>query len=284
VILQHRLSRLAAIAAISLVAACGSNGASTPIAPSPVAPLLPAGFTLAGDPESSAGASWTYQATDGGLSYNLRGMLRKPSGPGPFAAVIISHGYGSNVSGYPSRVASEMVTWGIVCIATNYTHAGGVPIGSPGTASDPGASRANVLRARKLLDFLSALHYVDMTRVGAHGHSMGAFVTTALVGTYPNAFRVASHTAGGIVPASIRFTAAPSEATAATIASPYQMHHGEADTVVPLVLDRYLDSVLRTGGVDGQLFTYSGASHDDVAMRADVLQRVRDWYASHGMF
>src|ERR671925_638499 len=191
------------VLSITLLAACGTNGPSTPIAPSPVAPSLPAGFTLDGDPESSAGASWTYQATDGGLSYNLRGMLRKPAGRGPFPAVIISHGYGSNVSGYPSRLASEIVTWGIVCIATNYTHAGGVPIGSPGSPSEPGASRANVLRARKLLDLLSAFRYVDMARVAAHGHSMGAFVTTALVGAYPNAFRVASHTAGGIVPASI---------------------------------------------------------------------------------
>ena len=39
-----------------------------------------------------------------------------------------------------------------------------------------------MLRGHKLLEVLAALGYVDPSRVAAHGHSMGAFVTTALVG------------------------------------------------------------------------------------------------------
>ena len=54
------------------------------------------------------------------------------------------------------------------------------PIGSPGTAAEPGASQANILRAHKLLNILSGLAYVDMNRVAAHGNSMGAYVTTVL--------------------------------------------------------------------------------------------------------
>ena len=94
-------------------------------------------------------------------------------------------------------LAIEMRRWGLVGIATNYTHAAGVPIGAPGTANDPGASDVNVLRGHGARDS-SALNY-EIRPLAAHGHSMGAFVTTALVAAYPADFRVASHTAGGIV-------------------------------------------------------------------------------------
>lgn len=79
----------------------------------------------------------------------------------------------------------EMVTWGLVGIATNYTHATdtGGPIGSPGTDGERGATQSNILRARKVREILSSLGYVDMNRVAAHG---------------PSAFRVASHAAAGV--------------------------------------------------------------------------------------
>src|SRR6185503_14244148 len=108
-------------------------------------PTALAGFTMAGDPTS--GSTWTYRATTDGTTYDLQGILLKPAGSGPFPAVIISHGNGGGAGGYGRSVANVMVRWGLVCIATNYTHA---PVsGSPGTASEPGASPANVLRARK---------------------------------------------------------------------------------------------------------------------------------------
>ena len=88
------------------------------------------GLVINGDPTSSAGASWTYKATSGGVTYDLEGTLRKPAGPGPFPAVIISHGFGGSARGYSSNVGAEMVKWGLVTIATNYTHAAGVALGA----------------------------------------------------------------------------------------------------------------------------------------------------------
>src|SRR5216683_1403033 len=120
-------------------------------------------FQLSGDPESFSGATWTYKATTDGVMYDLQGILWKPRGQGPFPAVIISHGLDNNAgNGGVPGTAREMVTWGLVCIATNYTHSAGVPIGSPGTAAEPGASQANILRAHKLLDILLGLGYVDL--------------------------------------------------------------------------------------------------------------------------
>jgi dienelactone hydrolase len=244
-----------------------------------------AALRVTGDPASAAGATWTYRATSGGVPYDLQGILRKPAGPGPFPAVIVSHGAGGNAASYASAVAREMVRWGLVVIATNYTHAGGVPLGAPGTAAEPGASRANVLRAQKLLELLRALGYVDMGRVAAHGHSMGAFVTAALVGASPGAFRVASHTAGGVRPAGgPGDAAAPVDSQVAGVRAPYQLHHGDADAVVALALDQRLAAALAARGVEHELVVYPGASHADVAQSPVVLERVRAWYAGHGMF
>ena len=196
--------------------------------------------------------------------------------------MVISHGAGGNASGYSLGIATEMVTWGLVCIATNYTHAAGVSLGSPGTANDPGGSPANVTRARAAYEILRSLGYVDLTRVAAHGHSMGAFVTTALVASFPDDFRAASHTAGGVrLDASTG--AAPTETQARSIHTPYQLHHGDEDTTVPLTMDQRLAGALQSIGTPRELFVYSGFGHNDVSRDPIVLSRIRGWYSAHGM-
>jgi len=240
-------------------------------------------FDLQGDPEASQGATWTYKGTLQGVVFDLQGVLLKTTGSGPFPAVVISHGAGGNALGYSRAIAIEMRRWGLVCIATNYTHAGGVPLGAPGTLSEPGASQANVLRAHAAREILRTLGYVDMTRVAAHGHSMGAFVTTALVAVYPDDFRVASHTAGGVIAASVG-AATPSETQARAIRAPYQLHHGDADLVVPIAQDQRLDAILQANAVPHELQVYPGAAHNDVAQSQTVLARVRSWYMTHGLF
>lgn len=268
----------------TLAIGCSGNTADPPTtATSPSTPTgLSGQFVLQGDPESSAGAPWTYRGSVEGVTVDLQGTLVKPRGAGRWPAVIVSHGAGGNAAGYSRSIATEMVQWGLVCIATNYTHAGGVAAGAPGNASEPGASRANIIRARTAYEILRSLGYVDMTRVAAHGHSMGAFLTAALVGAYPADFRVASHTAGGVRTGGEG--AAPTEAQTRTIRAPYQLHHGDIDTVVPLAMDQRLAAILQGAGIRLELHVYTGADHDDVSRSSLVLQRVRAWYAEHGMF
>ena len=241
-------------------------------------------FIVAGDATAARGATWTFRGTVAGVSYDLQGVLFKPSGSGPFPAVVISHGAGGNAAGYSSSVAGEMVKWGMVAIATNYTHAGGVALGAPGTASETGASSANVSRAHLTYTLLRRLGYVDMSRVAAHGHSMGAFVTAALIGAHSADFRAASHTAGGARPGtSVGALPAPVESQVQGIRVPYQMHHGDRDVVVQLAADRLLESILAAQGVTHELHVYAGADHDDVTRDATVLSRVRGWYLRHGV-
>jgi dienelactone hydrolase len=276
----------------SLLSAClaGCNQDASPTAPSPSSPQAPAPpsapaataeLTVSGDPESAAGASWTLRGTLDGVAVDLQGVLLKPRGAGPFPAVILSHGYGGSAQ-FGGSLGRVMRDWGLVSIATNYTHAGGVPLGAPGTTDDPGASPANVLRARATLAVLGRTGYVDLSRVAAHGHSMGAFVTTAFVAAHPGAVRAASHTAGGVRPDTIPFAAAPGMASAALIRTPYQWHHGEADDVVPLAMDQLFDAALAAGSGPNEGHVYPGERHD-IAQHPTVLQRIRSWYAAHGV-
>jgi dienelactone hydrolase len=248
-------------------------------------PSSPPGTTLTvtGDPESEAGATWTLIGTLDGTSVNLQGVLLKPRGRGPFPAVVLSHPAGGSAQSYGRALGAVMRKWGLVCIATSYTHARGVPLGTPGTLLEQGASRANVFRAHAAVAILAALGYVDGRRVAAHGHSMGAFVTTAFVAAYPGDVRVASHTAGGVLLDAIHVQGmpAPSVAQARRIQTPYQWHHGLRDFAVPFLLDRRFDHVLNAPH-EGHL--YSRLSHASVAEDPEVLARIRTWYAEHGLF
>jgi dienelactone hydrolase len=271
--------RFLVLAAFALAACSDATG---PTPGSDRARVL-AHLAVTGSPEAAAGATWAYRDTVDGVVYDLTGVLFKPAGSGPFPAVIVSHGFGGSAAGYSRSVGTTMVRWGAVVVATNYTHAVNAPAGAPGTIAEPGASDANVLRARRLVVILDALGYVDMSRVAAHGHSMGAFVTTALAARHPSLLRVASHTAGG-VRVDLLTGAAPTETEARAIRAPYQMHHGSADVVVSLTADQRLDAALQAVGTAHELHVYAGAAHNDVALDATVLDRVRSWYTKHGLF
>lgn len=241
------------------------------------------GLTITGNPlDSIKGATWTYAATIGNTIYNLDGILFTPTGSGPFPAVIINHGTNGNAYGLPQAVARIIVQHDFVCIATNYTHSGNVPCGSPGIctpSTDWGASNANVLRGMKCWDILASLNYVDTNCIMSYGSSRGAFVTTALLASFPNKFRAASHAAGGI--SDIAGTSAPTTTMANSISTPYQLHHGDMDSNVPLYFDQKFDSILTQNSVPHQLYVYPGFNHSQ--MTTDTLQLLRSiqWFKSY---
>jgi dienelactone hydrolase len=237
-------------------------------------------FTVTGDPRSANGATWTYQSTDQGVRYRLEGVLFVPQGIGPFPAVVISHGKGGQPNGYSANIARTMVGWGMVAIATMYTHASSSADSGNEPEGGDGASQANVLRAHKARDLLTCAGNVDLMRVAAHGHSMGAFLTGQLLGTYPADFRAASHTAGGLSlgPLATQLSAAEK------IVTPYQLHHGDADIVVPLLFDQMLAGILASGGKTYELQVYPGYDHQEITSDSRMLERVHSWYQTHGMF
>ena len=276
---------LLALALLTIVATspgCGGGDVTAPGASSDRSATVLAHLAISGDAESTSGATWTYRDTVDGVVYDMSGILLKPAGAGPFPAIVVSHGYGGSAGNYSRNVGTTLRSWGLVVIATNYTHAGAVPLGSPGTTADLGASTANVQRARRLVEILRALGYVDTDRLAAHGHSMGAFVTVALVATHPELFRAASHTAGGVRIDGV-VGAAPTESQGRAVRTPYQLHHGDQDAVVSLAADQRLDALLAEQGTIHELRVYAGYDHSKIASDPTVLARMREWYGRYGV-
>lgn len=276
-----------AAAAIALALGCGGGSPTGPAAPAP-SPSPPssaatncAAFAMTGDPAATGGARWTYASVDGGERYELEGVLFLPGGGGPFPAAVVSHGAGGSPANYSAAIARTMVGWGLAVIATRYTHAADFDSRNASLlpAGGHGASDANVARGFKARALLGCVAGVDTTRVAAHGHSMGAFLTAELVGTHPDAFRAASHTAGGTSTGPI----ATRPQTAVAIRTPYQIHHGALDRVVNIGLDEALDAILTASAVPHEFHRYPAYGHEEVAADPAMLDRVRDWYTRHGV-
>ncbi|HTT68913.1 MAG TPA: hypothetical protein VMF70_12880 [Gemmatimonadales bacterium] len=87
----------------------------------------------------------------------------------------------------------------------------------------------------------------------------------------------------GLVCIGVNYTLA-SGVRLGTIRTPYQTHHGDADSTVALSFELRLDSLFTALGVEHVLYVYPGLGHNDVRWLPLVLQRVHDRYAAHGMF
>ncbi|HWD17000.1 MAG TPA: dienelactone hydrolase family protein, partial [Casimicrobiaceae bacterium] len=106
----------------------------------------------------------------------------------------------------------------------------------------------------------------------------------AAAAAWPNDFRVASTTGGGVRPLRVRRGPAPSEDQVRGIRIPFQLHHGEADETVPLEWDERFDAILAAHGVEHELDVYPGAGHLQTRATPVILERIHAWYAAHGMF
>jgi len=110
---------------------------------------------------------------------------------------------------------------------------------------------------------------------------MGAFVTGQLLGTYPQDFRAASQTSGGVADGPNATQADAAE----QIVTPFQIHHSEADTTVPIAFADRLVSILAGNQVtyDYRVAEYPGYSHGQMGQDPAMLERVREWYQEHGV-
>jgi dienelactone hydrolase len=235
--------------------------------PAPVAPIIK-NFQLQDE-------RWTCEA-DG---QPIAGILVKPSGQGPFPALLISHGLGSSAEQFGRSKAREFVKWGLVCIAPDYTHA------RPGPEADRssfGASAENLRRARACLAILRTLAEVDTNRMCAYGNSMGAFLTIGLAANQPGALKAAAITAGGVVPAA--GYAAPSIESAERIRSPFLILHGSVDTTVLPERSAMLKRALDQHGVPNERRVFAGVGHALHQQEAAEVQRlIREWFTKQGV-
>lgn len=244
---------------------------ANPDSPGPAAKVpvdLPEGFTLKGD-------RWTYREGD----FSMSGILLKPEGGGPFPAVLISHGRGGSAASFGLTKAREMVSWGLVCIAPDYTHGGGVRGAS---AADFGASAENLRRAETCLRLVSEMPEVDPKRLAAYGHSMGGFVTIGVAGKAPDLLKAAAITGSGISPQG--GYAAPTGEVAARVRSPFLILHGSADTVVRPEQSASFKEILDQNKVINQRIVLDGEGHPiDQSKHEEVFTSIRNWFTENGV-
>lgn len=226
------------------------------------------------------GERWTYQSGD----LSLRGILLKPEGKGPFPAVLISHGLGGNAQSFGMGKAREMVKWGFVCMACDYTHAG-MPGGKKLDAQGPdrqtyGASEENLRRASKCLDILVSLTEVDAKKLCAYGHSMGGFVTIGLAAKEPSRLVAAAVSGSGIAPR--EGFPAPSNEAAAKIKTPFIIFHGSIDNTVRPQQSLALEEILDRSGVPCERHVFEGINHPvDRDKAPEVFGLMRNWFAKY---
>ena len=67
--------------------------------------------------------------------------------------------------------------------------------------------------------------------------------------------------------------------------TPFQIHHSEADTTVPIAFADRLVSILAGNQVtyDYRVAEYPGYSHAQMGQDPGMLERVRQWYEDHGL-
>ena len=230
------------------------------------------GFTLVGE-------DWTYDPGDGGAT--ITGKLIQPtSGAAPHPAVLISHGQGGSAAGFSAQKAAVFRTWGLVCIAPDYTHVDGTY--APGT---DGWSAENERRARACLAILASRDDVDTARIAAYGNSKGAFVTAGLAGASPAAgLRAAAITAGGTSGTANATLPSPTLAEVQGITTPFLLLHGTADTTVPATQSATLAAVLDANGTPNERNLWNGVGHDLHAVRAsEVFALERAWFSARGV-
>jgi dienelactone hydrolase len=222
---------------------------------------------------------WTYNV--GELSFD--GILIRPEGKGPFPAVLISHGLGGSAESFGLQKAREMVGWGYVCIAPNYTHSRNAipaPGTRPGRGNNYGASEENLRRAATCLDILASLPDVDKDRIAAYGHSMGGFVTIGLAAREPQRLFAAAISGSGTAPRA--GFAAPSAEAAAKIRTPFIMFHGADDTTVRPDQSAALSAALEKNGVARERHVYEGVNHPvDQVKAKEMYSLTKAWFSKH---
>jgi len=228
------------------------------------------------------GIKWTYQDEQ----LLIEGILLKPEGDGSFAAVLISHGLGGSAGSFGLSKARELVRWGLVCIAPNYTHQRGAlgPPKGPGAKaagrSTFGASEENVRRALKCVEILESLPYVDGKRIAAYGHSMGGFVTIGLAAAAPDRLAAAAISGSGIAPRD--GFPAPAVDVAEKVRTPFLIMHGSRDRVVRPEQSAALKRVLDKNGVSSERHVFDGEDHPiDRTKRKEAFGLLGKWFGTH---
>ena len=106
----------------------------------------------------------------------LQGLLRRPSGAGPFPAIVLLHSCSGNWQKLDERWGKQIAPWGYVTLAVDSFG----PRGIEETCGN-GTPADMAFDAYRALDFLVRQHAVDPDRVAVLGFSQGGWLALSSV-------------------------------------------------------------------------------------------------------
>ena len=193
-----------------------------------------------------------------GTFTSLANKTFKPSGNGPFPAVVLMHTCGGVRNPHIKQHAQELLKAGYVVLVVDSFE----PRGVQNCATRIVSGSAGVADAYAALAFLAAKPFVDKSRIYQVGYSWGAIVSTML----------ASPQSATIVGSSLRFAATVSNYSNCSYQDKYQLVLRDSDRPFLMLMgdqDQELPSAncfplltdMKTQGSPVEWFIFPGATH-----------------------
>lgn len=242
----------------------------------------------------------------------ISGIMNVPKGTGPFPVLILNHGF-IDPSIYTNgrglkREQDYLARHGYVVLHSDYrNHAD--------SDDDPEVDRRfrqayaeDVINAIKALEAAN-LPYVDSTRVGMLGHSMGGGIAWVIAVTQPDLvdafvqfapvsadardnFEKWTKSRPLVARAIVKDHGAPAENPEfwdqvspmtffKNVTVPILIHHGTADESVPLTWSQRSTTQLQELSKDIVLHTYPGEPHEFAAAWSTVMARTTTFFDEH---
>lgn len=196
-------------------------------------------------------ARYVTYPSPGGTSGTMRGYLVRPSGAGPFPAVLVIH-ENRGLNPYIEDVARRLAVEGFLALAPD----GLFPVGGyPGNDDDGRDLQARLDQNKLRMDMRNSAtwlkaHELSSGRLGITGFCWG--------GTTTNALAVAL---GAEVRAAVPFYgAAPETAGVPAIRAPLLIHYAEKDERINAMWPGY-EAALKANGIPYEAHVYPGTQH-----------------------
>ena len=229
--------------------------------------------------------SWMQVKTDSGV---ILAAVARPSGPGPFPALIILHGTHGFAEEYV-QLARDMARRGVLGVAACWFagHRGAgtryiTPIkcdSGPPFVDTAGLERFRIARksVHALVEAVRALPHVRENRVALLGHSRGGGAALDYVLLHTGKVKAAVLNSAGYPP--------EVTARASAVDVPILLMHGTADSpegggspFTDVTMARVFEAALRSAGKAVEAVYYDGAGHETIfrerTQYEDALQRV----------
>ena len=196
-------------------------------------------------------ASYVTYPSPGGNSGTMRGYLVKPTGTGPFPAVLVVH-ENRGLNPYIEDVARRLATDGFLALAPDGLFPAG---GYPGNDDDGRTLQAGLDQGKLRTDLLNSArflksHSLSNKKLGVTGFCYGGGIVNYLAATLGADMQAGAPYYG----------VAADTSTVANIKAPLVCHLAEKDERINETYPAF-EAALKTAGVDYQVHIYPGTQH-----------------------